>query len=68
MTLVDTAAAVGLWLLAALVVYAVGAFMVLFYLPPADRLRSGTAVDAAFVLTLPLVLAATWLATLRRRG
>ena len=66
MTLLDTAAAVGVWLFAGLVVYAVVAAMVLFYLPSAERLPNGTAVDAAFVLTLPLVLAMTWLATLRR--
>lgn len=66
MTVLGTAVAVGLWLAAALAVYAVVAAAVLFYLPSAERLPNGSAVDAAFVLTLPLVLAAAWLATLRR--
>lgn len=68
MTLLGTAVAVGLWLAAGLVAYAVLAAIVLFYLPPVDRLRSGPAVDAAFAVTLPLVLAMTWLAAVRRRG
>lgn len=68
MTLASTGTAVGLWLVAGLVGYAVVAYLVLFYLPPVDRLESGTAADAAFVLTLPFVLVATWLAALRQRG
>ena len=67
MTLLGTAAAVGLWLLAAVAVYAVLAGVVLFFLPPAEELPNGTVVDGAFAFTLPLVLATTWLATLRRR-
>ncbi len=66
MTVIDAVAAAGVWLAAALVVYVAVAGLVLFYLPSAERLPNGSAVDAAFVLTLPLVLAATWLAALRR--
>lgn len=68
MTLASTATAVGLWLVVGLVGYAVLAYVVLFYLPPVDKLESGTAADAAFVITLPFVLVATWLATVRQRG
>ena len=68
MTLVGTAAAVGLWLVALVVGYVAVSYLVLFYLPSADRLQSGTAADAAFVLTLPFVLAVTWLAAMRRRA
>lgn len=68
MTTVDAAATVGLWLAVGLAVYAAVAGAVLFYLPPADRLPSGAVADAAFVVTLPLVLAATWLAAARNRG
>lgn len=67
-TLVGTAAAVGLWLVALVVGYAIVSYLVLFYLPSADRLPSGTAADAAFVVTLPFVLAVTWFAAIRRRG
>lgn len=67
-TLVGTAAAVGLWLVAILVTYVAVSYLVLFYLPSADRLPSGTAADAAFLLTLPFVLAVTWLAAMRRRS
>ncbi|MDZ7702714.1 MAG: hypothetical protein U5J98_12000 [Halobacteriales archaeon] len=66
MTVLGTAAAVGLWLVAILGGYVLIASLVLFYLPPVDRLEYGPAADAAFVLTLPLVLATTWLAGLRR--
>lgn len=66
MSLLGTAVAAGLWLAAGLVVYATLAYVVLFYLPSADRLPNGTVADAAFVATAPLVLAVTWLAALRR--
>lgn len=68
MTLVGTATAVGLWLVALVVGYVAVSYLVLFYLPAADRLPSGAAADAAFVLTLPFVLAVTWLAAMRRRA
>ena len=68
MTLVGTAAAIGLWLVAGLLAYGLLASLLLFYLPPVDRLRAGPVIDAVFALTLPLVLATTWVATLRRRG
>lgn len=68
MTLVGTAAAVGLWLGALVLGYVAVSYLVLFYLPSADRLPSGTAADAAFVLTLPFVLAVTWLTSMRRRA
>lgn len=67
MTLAGTVAAVAIWLVVGLVAYGVVAGVVLFYLPPADRLESGAAVDAAFAFTVPLVLAATWLAAVRNR-
>lgn len=68
MTLLDTATAVGLWLVVGLVVYATVAYAVLFYLPSAEDLPNGTVADAAFVATVPFVLVVTWLATLRNRG
>lgn len=67
MSLVDLAVAAGLWLVVGLVVYAFAAYVVLFYLPSADRLPNGTVADAAFVATAPLVLAVTWLAAARNR-
>lgn len=67
MSLVDLAVAAGLWLVVGLVVYALAAYAVLFYLPSADRLPNGTVADAAFVATAPLVLAVTWLAAARNR-
>lgn len=68
MTLVDVAVAGGLWLVAGLVTYAVGSYVVLFYLPSVDRLPNGTVADAVFVATAPFVLMVTWLATVRNRG
>ncbi len=68
MTLVDTAVAVGLWLVVGLVGYAFASYVALFYLPPADRLPNGTVADAVFVATVPFVLATTWLAAVRNRG
>jgi hypothetical protein len=67
-TLVGTVAAAGFWLVSLLVAYGLLSYVILFYLPSADRLPSGTAADAAFVVTLPFVLAVTWLAAMRRRA
>lgn len=65
MTLVATAAAVGLWLVAGLAVYALAAYALLFYLSPGNRLTNGAVVDAIFITTVPFVLAVTWLAAVR---
>ncbi|MFB6352592.1 MAG: hypothetical protein ABEJ92_00750 [Halobacteriales archaeon] len=65
MSLAGTAAAVGLWLLLFLLAYAAVAAVVLFYLPPADRLPSGTLADVAFAVTVPVVLLVTWLRAAR---
>jgi cytochrome c-type biogenesis protein CcmE len=68
LTLADVLVAAGVWLVAGLVAYAVGSYVVLFYLPSADDLPNGTVADAAFVATAPFVLAVTWLAAVRNRG
>lgn len=66
MSIAGTAAAVGLWFLLALLIYAAVAAAVLFYLPPADRLPSGTLADVAFAVTVPVVLLVTWFRAARR--
>ena len=68
MTLVDALAGAAVPVLAVLVAYAVGAYVLLLYLPSAERLPSGAVADAAFVLTLPLVLALAWLSSAGRRS
>lgn len=67
MSLLGTAAAIGLWLVVGIGVYAALSYLILFYLPGADRLSSGVVADAAFVVTLPFVVAMTWLAAVRNR-
>ena len=62
-SLVGAAAAVGLWLLLGLAVYAVVAGAVLLFLPSAEELPSGLVADAAFAFTLPLVLGLAWVAS-----
>lgn len=66
MTLVGTATSVALWIGVVVLIYLVLAVVVLFSLPSAEDLPFGTAADAAFAFTLPLVLALTWVATRRR--
>lgn len=68
MTLVDAAATLALWLGIGLATYVAISAAVLFYLPSAQRFPSGAVADAAFVVTLPLVLALAWIAALRNRG
>lgn len=68
MTLAESAMAVGLWAIVVIAVYAGVSYVLLFYLPPADRLANGTIADTVFVTTLPLVLALTWIAAVRNRG
>lgn len=65
MSLLGTAVAVGLWVVVVAVGYALVAYVALFYLPPAEELPNGTVADAVFVLTVPFVLAVTWLAAAR---
>lgn len=67
MTLIDAAAAAGLWLVVGLAAYGLAAYLALFYLPPADRLQNGVVADAVFVTTAPFMLAMTWLAAVRDR-
>ena len=66
MSAVDAAAAVAVWGAIGLVLYTVGAYLLLLYLPPAERLPQGAVADAAFALTLPFVLALAWVASKRR--
>lgn len=66
MSIPGTAAAVGLWFLLALLIYAAVAVAVLIYLPPADRFPSGTLTDVAFAVTAPVVLLVTWFRAARR--
>lgn len=67
MTPVDAATAAAVWVAVGLVAYAAVSYALLFYLPPAESLPSGTVADAAFALTLPFVLAVTWLSTVGNR-
>ena len=64
---VEAATAAAVWVAAGLVAYAAVSYAVLFYLPPADSLPSGIVADAAFALTLPFVLAVTWLSAVGKR-
>jgi len=67
-SLATTAAAGSLWLLVGLIAYVTSAAVVLFYLPPADRVASERVADVAFAFTLPLVIVVAWINGARNRS
>jgi hypothetical protein len=50
-----------------LIAYVTSAAVVLFYLPPADRVASERVADVAFAFTLPLVIVVAWINGARNR-